>query len=876
MNEGALLAVRKKLVIVLIVAQVWALCFSLGMTRTLYEAEEHVMPASRLTADAPYVSYAIHNIGKLGVTITNIGSFGTGFLGDQVDSTTGLLAPSGVYPYPGRVKYMFAGSFWIGAVVGRDTLVSVGADGWQYTREMWPDPYPKGAIVAHSISNTEDRQAISEQDFIAAYTDTLTGLNYVTPDPFDGRPHIPLNIEITQRSYAWSYAYAEDFILFDYSIKNIGRQELSQVYMGIYLDAEVTPSSGNYDDWVDDVCGFRRYVNSQSGCGFIDTVNTAWVADNNGRPGVPLVCPSDFEITGITGIRVVRTPSDSLKYSFNWWISNSDASLDFGPRRSGTPDDPFRDFGGFLGTPEGDRNKYYVMRHEEFDYDQLFCAVDHSAEGWLPPSPDATDFADGYDTRFLLSFGPFDISPGEILPVSFAYVAGEDLHTYCEAWDLLYDPYHPNLYYNYLDFSDLGQNAMWASWIYDNPGYDTDGDRYRGKYRICVYDSSVFFDTIQVIPEIVIETTIVYNQADTLYYEGDGVPDFRGAAPPPAPTIRIIPEIDQFYHGKLKVRWNGLRSETEKDVFSNLADFEGYRVYISLSPNPSDFVLVSSYDLEDYNKYIWNQSRGLWELRDPPFTLDSLQKLYEGIGDDPEYYDRYNLFQWMDSAFYFTGQDYNQSGYRDTTLIHKIYPDQPPPTSLDLDSAAVYYPEELTEQGDFKYYEYEFVIRNLLPSPLYYMSVTAFDYGSPGIGLESLESSKTTNMVAEYPQNQTSIVETLGLDVVVYPNPYRMDGNYRTQEGGNFEGRGMESLPDDRVRAIHFTNLPHKCTIRIFTVDGDLVHEIDHDYPPDSPGSMHEIWDVITRNTQVPVSGIYYYSVESESGNQIGKLVLIM
>jgi hypothetical protein len=83
-------------------------------------------------------------------------------------------------------------------------------------------------------------------------------------------------------------------------------------------------------------------------------------------------------------------------------------------------------------------------------------------------------------------------------------------------------------------------------------------------------------------------------------------------------------------------------------------------------------------------------------------------------------------------------------------------------------------------------------------------------------------------------------------------------------------------LPDDRVRAIHFTNLPHKCTIRIFTIDGDLVREINHDFPKDSPGSMHEIWDVITRNTQPPVSGIYYYSVESVYGNQIGKLVLIM
>ncbi|MCX6827925.1 MAG: hypothetical protein NT002_01385, partial [candidate division Zixibacteria bacterium] len=78
------------------------------------------------------------------------------------------------------------------------------------------------------------------------------------------------------------------------------------------------------------------------------------------------------------------------------------------------------------------------------------------------------------------------------------------------------------------------------------------------------------------------------------------------------------------------------------------------------------------------------------------------------------------------------------------------------------------------------------------------------------------------------------------------------------------------------VRRIHFTNLPHKCKIRIFTVDGDLVRVIDHNYAPDSPRSMHDEWDLITRNTQAIVSGIYYYSVESESGNQIGKIVIIM
>jgi len=845
--------------------------------RESVDAEIGIPGTAKLTFDVPFVTVAAHNIGKIGLTVTNQGSFGTGFIdrdGNVIEPITGLRAPSCTYPYPGNQMYLFAGAFWIGAVIGRDTLVSTGAEGWNFIREMWPDPLPRGDIIRRSISDAEDEEAISEQDFIAIYTDTVTNPTYTAIDPTDGRPHMPLNIEVTQRSYAWSYQYAEDFVLFDYSIKNIGRREIKQAYMALYVDGDVKVD-GSQVGFNDDICGFKRTAPSPTGCGFIDTINIAWIADNDGRNDSTIACPSSFDATSITATRVVRTPSDSLRYSFNWWISNVDASLDFGPRMAGTPEDPFRDFGGNLGTPVGDKNKYYIMRHEEFDYDQLFTAVDHTAEGWLPPPIQAPDFADGYDTRYLLSFGPFDISPGEVLPISLAYIAGEYFHSECEAFQRLFNPYEPEIYYDYFSFEDLGINAAWASWVYDNPGYDTDGDNYRGKYRICAYDSTILYDTVQTEPDLLIDTNIVYLEADTLWYEGDGVPDFRGASPPSPPEIRVTPVVDEFSQGELQIHWNGFLTENEKDVFSNRIDFEGYRFYLSLSPRLSDFVVVTSFDIEDYNKYIFNRGRNLWELRDPPFTLDELKSAY-GDNFDPRRYDRDRIFYWEDSAFYFLAQDYNESDLLDTTMIHKVYPDQPFPTTLDLDSAAIHYPEELTPDGNFKYYEYEYVLKNLLPSQLYYVSVTAFDYGAPGSGLQALESSPTKNMVAEYAQNRTSKVESEGLNVVVYPNPYRIDGKYRAAEGGFFEGRGQEAMPDDRVRAIHFTNLPHKCTIRIFTLDGDLVREINHDSPPDSPQSMHDTWDVITRNTQTPVSGIYYYSVESDFGSQIGKIVLIM
>jgi hypothetical protein len=289
--------------------------------------------------------------------------------------------------------------------------------------------------------------------------------------------------------------------------------------------------------------------------------------------------------------------------------------------------------------------------------------------------------------------------------------------------------------------------------------------------------------------------------------------------------------------------------------------------------------MLASYDREDYNRYYYNNVRSRWQLIDFPFTIDSLRQIYgqnfnpldHGL-DNPLYVIGAGG---VDSIYYFARQDWNASDLSDSIGIHKRFPEQPFPSILDPDSAAIYYPEEMIDDTLFKYFEYEYIFRHLLPSRPYYISVTAFDYGSPGHGLGALESNILLNMVSEYPQNTSSMVIEKGLHVVVYPNPYRIDGNYRSMEGGGFEGRGEEDKSPERTRAIHFTNLPNKCTIRIYSIDGDLVRQIDHNFEPGSNRSMHDKWDLITRNTQAVASGIYYYSVDSELGNQIGKIVII-
>jgi len=542
--------------------------------------------------ELPVLNIEIHKINNLHLAISNGGTFGIGFAGNYIDPETGLPAPSCEFPAGSDVTYLYYGAFWAGAVVGRDTLVSVGIDDFYNVQEFWPIPGAEGAISRRSNMKTSldySPDAVSEQDFVCAFTDTFTALSLTGEDSFDNRRHIPLGLKVFQRTLGWSYEYAEDFIMFDYTIQNISPFPIKNFYFAIWVDADVYHESRSGGiGYTDDICGFLPVIDMPPGyCIEEDTANVAWVADNDGDPSSEAGGVFDYtSASGITGTAVLRTPNPDLQYSFNWWVTNySSTALDWGPRQAGTEDNPFRDLGYGLGTPAGDRSKYYVMSSGEFDYDQLESAISHTGQGWLPPTPQASDIADGFDARYALSFGPFDLAPGDTLPITLAYVAGEGFHVNGPDFDESWDPFNPRLYQDRLDFSDLGANTIWAKWIFDNPGYDTDGDGDSGLFCWLV-------DTVEVKSNAIrIDSTISY-------YRGDGVPDFRGAAPPPPPILNVIPEF-----GRLRIRWNGEVSEDNEDVFSGLKDFEGYRVYYGEDNRLSDYVLLTGYDIEDYNVY---------------------------------------------------------------------------------------------------------------------------------------------------------------------------------------------------------------------------------------------------------------------------------
>lgn len=799
----------------------------------------------------------------MGLTVTNMGIIGTSQLAPIADPVTGMEAPSLAFPYGFEVDYLFEASLWVGAVVGQDTLVTTGSDGdWWGVHEFWPLPYPEGDIVYRSTINPhapEYDSAVSQQDFIAVYTDTIDDVEVTGFDEHTGRIHRPLNIQVTQRSYAWGYDYAEDFVIVDFEIANMQLRELHDVYIGLYVDNDIGRLNTGGRAY-DDVCGFKRIMGSKYIAGMVDTIDLVWAADNDGDPNPITGAFAGFmSPTSAMGVKILRTPADETRFNFNWWVSTWDPDEDWGPRKVDA-NGQVRRFHGRLGTPLGDKSKYYMMSQDEFDYNQRTTYYNRSLEGWMPPPENAFQIANGSEIKYLISCGPFDVKPGDVLPFTVAFVGGRDFH------------------HGY-DFDDVHLNTIWAQWIYDNPGVDSDGDGFKGNYYIfCMNPQIVYIDTLVVAPgDTVFDTLRQCTWADTIYYRGDGVPDLVGAKPPVYPEITLYPRINEFNQGEITIRWNGYTTETTPDQFRQKIDFEGYRVYTSRSGSSNDFTLVTSYDVENYNRWEYDAARELWVINNPPYEMRTLRQMYGEQFDPAPFYDENHLFPFYNARrgewefYFFTSHDWNRSDYHDTTLIHKVYPDQKYPSTLNLDTARMFYPDEVTEDGQLKYFEYRYVLRNLIPSIPYYVAVAAFDHGYPPANLPSLETDPAESAVLEYAQNTSRLAEERGLDVVVYPNPYRIDGNYRTY----YEGWDHPDWPTERTRALHFTNLPHKCTIRIFTLDGDLIDEIVHDYPPNAPASSHEIWDMISRNDMIITSGIYYFAVESEAGSQIGKFVVI-
>lgn len=100
--------------------------------------------------------------------------------------------------------------------------------------------------------------------------------------------------------------------------------------------------------------------------------------------------------------------------------------------------------------------------------------------------------------------------------------------------------------------------------------------------------------------------------------------------------------------------------------------------------------------------------------------------------------------------------------------------------------------------------------------------------------------------------------------IMVIPNPYVAAASWETPNLFT-SGRGP--------RAIHFNNLPNECTIRIFSVSGELVDIIHHSSAINN-GTAE--WDLLTKENLSTAYGVYVYHVDAPGiGEHIGKFAVI-
>ena len=93
-------------------------------------------------------------------------------------------------------------------------------------------------------------------------------------------------------------------------------------------------------------------------------------------------------------------------------------------------------------------------------------------------------------------------------------------------------------------------------------------------------------------------------------------------------------------------------------------------------------------------------------------------------------------------------------------------------------------------------------------------------------------------------------------NISVVPNPYIAFSDFEQTEG------------DSQLR---FTRLPIKCTITIYTINGELVKTIYHEATFDG----NEVWNLKNEAGHEVAPGLYIYVVETDDTKKIDKFAII-
>ena len=205
----------------------------------------HPRPARAADADAPLYDLVLSDANRVGLTVTNYGFFGNGFIS---------RSPSFEFPLGSGFEHMSRAGLWVGAIAltestqftGVTSGISDAAQGTGGQSETEFTPADGGIVQYSRIQNHRhySPRALSDLDLVCRYRDR------------PGRPHsgaqredhVPLGIRVDQRTLAFSLQAADGFVVTQFTVVNENVNPLRDVYLGIYVQL-VSGDKNAYATW---------------------------------------------------------------------------------------------------------------------------------------------------------------------------------------------------------------------------------------------------------------------------------------------------------------------------------------------------------------------------------------------------------------------------------------------------------------------------------------------------------------------------------------------------------------------------------------------------------------------------------------------------
>ncbi|PJA75730.1 hypothetical protein CO151_06030 [bacterium CG_4_9_14_3_um_filter_65_15] len=889
----------------------------------------------------------VMNVGEVQINVTNFGLIGSMYSSARRFSG----APSCQWPAGSGDEYLWAAGLWVGGVVLGERLVTAG--GADYISEIYPKDEVESTIyeaqagaLLRPAGNTDasgnrepgpnpddDDDGLIDEEILNGHDDDGDGLidedfgqignQMMVATMYDNTSlaredhpdHTPLNLQIVRQTYQWENDQVDDFVGFEYTIKNIGVTEIENVYIGFYADADIA-ARGTSGGAGDDMAG-------------------SWPT-NHGNPGMVLASDGSYVPIQV-GYMYDGAESAPLPgyYGILFLGHDIDPTGFKAPTRVG-----MRTFQRFSGQQN------FAQGGDPTNDDEAYQLLSAPLDEWDGDTQDGKQ----NDFRFLVSAGPFSVlSPSDQLSFQVGMVMGAGLDgllaNCAEAaltWYGIYldklgpqetpggevnpgslgretilcrEDFPPGKFDQLSpDFGDT--SCMDPNWATSQPRI-TDAEVFRIDVNGTTKNCSMFnldncFECARHLGHWCEsadfeESKWKCNDPDASEEDKKGCTGIDGnesqihwlvgMAPPP-PGLRLWPA-----DGRVHVFWDDVSMIT-KDIRLQKIDFESYRIWradnwdrpfgssIVNGPENSLWQMIAEYDVVDsFITYrdVGNQTyvdtiplgtnTGLDAISYRPRVLDDPQ--FEGLAEamqvvvdnDPE-------------NELVTRPDLRDPEGRQLPEYSGLAPWETFPDVLDTFFAVTYRApnvgEGIKEKHSTEYFEY--IDRDIHNGFIYFYSVTASDHAmSPagtiidghvnrfptGAGLAGDPTSSFTNAVPGTKSQTPDERAKFGANIYVYPNPATRDAlaDYQQLYPNGDDPTGVR---------VTFTNLPEAHnTISIFTVSGDLVQTIDHD---GTTGSGHLSWNLMSRNGQEIVSGVYLYSVQSDDDrfdDFVGKFVVV-